>query len=101
MPLVSVLPGLQKAQREHYALPCFDTVEMSGTQGIYEALEEARAPGLIGIWSGMLDRPYARSTVAAIRAKWPKAKIAIAGLFPEAEESEFLEQHPEVDYAFQ
>jgi len=39
-------------------------------------------------------------TVAAIRAKLPKVKIACAGLFPEAGGSEFLEENPGVDYAF-
>jgi fructose-bisphosphate aldolase class II len=78
MPLVSVLRGLEKAQEEHYALPCFDTIEMLGTQGIYQALEEARAPGLIGIWSGMLDRPYARSTIAAIRAMADEVTVPVS-----------------------
>ncbi len=40
------------------------------------------------------------STAAAIRAGLPQARIAFAGLFPEAGGSEFLEEHPEVDYAF-
>lgn len=39
-------------------------------------------------------------TTAALRERLPEAKIAFAGLFPEAGESEFLQQHPEVDYAF-
>jgi len=78
MPLVSVLPGLEKAQQEHYALPCFDTIELLGTQGIYDALEEAKAPGLIGIWSGMLDRPYAKSTMAAIRAMADEVTVPVS-----------------------
>jgi fructose-bisphosphate aldolase class II len=78
MPLVPVLPGLEKAQQEGYALPCFDTIEMLGTQGIYEALEEAKAPGLIGIWSGMLDRSYAKATVTAIRAMADEVTVPVS-----------------------
>jgi radical SAM superfamily enzyme YgiQ (UPF0313 family) len=38
--------------------------------------------------------------LARIREKLPEVPIAFGGLFPEAGESNFLELHPEVDYAF-
>jgi fructose-bisphosphate aldolase class II len=67
MPLVSILSELKKAQQGQYAIPCFDTFEMMGTQGIFAALEEKRAPGIVGLYSGLLDRPNARAAVAMVR----------------------------------
>lgn len=39
-------------------------------------------------------------TARMIRERLPEVKIAFAGLFPEAGETEFLETHPEVAYGF-
>lgn len=67
MPLSPALDGLKRAQAEQYALPCFNTFEMLATEGILAALEQKRAPALVGIYSGMLDRPNARSFVTYVR----------------------------------
>jgi fructose-bisphosphate aldolase class II len=78
MPLVSILDELKKAQENSYAIPCFDTLEMLGTQGIVTALEEKRAPGIIAIYSGMLDRPNHRAFVACVRAMAEDATVPIS-----------------------
>jgi len=68
MPLVSILGELKKAQENGYAIPCFDTFEMLGTQGIFDALEEKHAPGIIAIYSGMLDKTNPRAFANFVRA---------------------------------
>ena len=78
MPLVSILSKLKQAQREGFAVPCFDTFEMMGTQGIVSALENKRAPGIIGLYSGIFDRPYARSIVEMVRAIAQDAAVPIS-----------------------
>jgi len=63
MPLLSILNELKKAQENVYGIGCFDIVESLGTQGLISAMEKKRSPGIIGIWSGMLDRPNAKAFV--------------------------------------
>jgi len=70
MPLISILSELQRAREGGYAVPCFDTVEMLGTEGILDALAERRAPGIVAIWSGMLDNG-ATSFWEAVRCDYP------------------------------
>ena len=57
MPLVSILDELKKAQAGGYAIPCFDTFEMHGTQGIFDAVEAKRAPVMVGLYTRMFDAP--------------------------------------------
>lgn len=78
MPLISIFSELKKAQKDGYAIPCFDTFEMFGTQGIFNAFEEKRSPGVIGIYSGMLDRPNARAFVNYVKAMAEDATIPVS-----------------------
>lgn len=78
MPLISIYSELKKAQKNGYAIPCFDTFEMFGTQGIFNAFEEKRSPGVIGIYSGMLDRPNARAFVNYVKAMAEDTKIPVS-----------------------
>ncbi len=78
MPLVSILDELKKAQAGGYALPCFDTFEMHGTLGIFDALEAKRAPGIVGLYSGMFDRPHPRAFADYVRAMAQEATVPIS-----------------------
>jgi fructose-bisphosphate aldolase class II len=78
MPLVSILDELRKAQVGLYAIPCFDTFEMMGTQGILAALEAKRAPGIVGIYSGALDRPSGRAFAAFVRTMADGATVPVS-----------------------
>lgn len=68
MPLVSILPELKKAQANGYALPCFDTFEQLGTEGMFQAIEEKHAPCLVAIYAGGVERPNANAFVSLVRA---------------------------------
>jgi fructose-bisphosphate aldolase class II len=78
MPLVSILDELKKAQAGGYALPCFDTFEMHGTMGIFDALEAKRAPAMVGLWSGMFDRPHPRALADYVRAMAEEATVPVS-----------------------
>jgi fructose-bisphosphate aldolase class II len=78
MPLVSILDELKKAQAGGYALPCFDTFEMQGTLGIIDALEAKRAPGMIGLYSGMFDRPHPRALTDYVRVLAKEATVPVS-----------------------
>ncbi len=78
MPLISILDELKKAQREQYAIPCFDTFELMGTQGIFAALEAKRAPAIIGLYSGLFDRPNAGAVIAMVRALAQEATVPVS-----------------------
>lgn len=78
MPLVSMLGELKKAQAGGYAVPCFDTFEMIGTQGIFQALEEKRAPGIVGLYTGMFERPHARAFTDFVRAMAEESAVPVS-----------------------
>jgi ketose-bisphosphate aldolase len=78
MPLVSIIDELKKAQAAKYAIPCFDTFDMMGTAGIVAALEANHAPGIIGLYSGVLDGPGGRAFTALIRAMAEDAAVPIS-----------------------
>lgn len=78
MALVSILNELKKAQKGGYAIPCFDTPEMLGTQGIFEALEEKKAPGIIGLYTGMFNRPNPRAFTDFVRAMAEEATVPVS-----------------------
>ncbi len=78
MSLISILQELKRAQQGHYALPLFDTFDMHGADGIIMALEERRAPGIIGVYASTLESPNARAFSAYIRARAEDAKIPVS-----------------------
>jgi len=78
MPLVSILNELKKAQAGGYAIPCFDTFEMHGTLGIFDALEAKRAPAMIGLYTGMFERPHPRAFTDYVRALAKEATVPVS-----------------------
>lgn len=78
MPLVSILNELKKAQAGGYAIPCFDTFEMHGTLGIFDAIEAKRAPVMIGLYTAMFDQPNPRALTDYIRALAEAATVPVS-----------------------
>jgi len=78
MPLGSIGNELRKAQSGRYAVPCFDTFEMMGTQGMLAALEEKRSPAIVAVYAGTVDRPGAGAFSALIRALAEEATVPIS-----------------------
>ncbi|MBN1583513.1 MAG: class II fructose-bisphosphate aldolase [Anaerolineae bacterium] len=78
MPLVSILNELKKAQTGGYAIPCFDTFEMHGTLGILDAIEEKRAPVMIGLYTRMFDQPNPRALTDYIKALAQEATVPVS-----------------------
>jgi len=78
MPLVSMLTELNKAQAGRYALPLFDTFEMKGFEGTLTALEEKRAPGIMGIYPTAMDEASARAFVQYIRVRAEDSPVPVS-----------------------
>jgi fructose-bisphosphate aldolase class II len=78
MPLVSIVKELQRATDEHYALPLWDTFDMFSTEGMFIAAEDKRAPFMLALYAGFLDRPYARSLSAYIRTRAEEATVPVS-----------------------
>ena len=78
MPLVSIAGELKKAEQGGYAIPCFDTFDMMGTQGIFAALEGKRSPGIVGLYSRLLDGPDARAIAQMVRTLAEDATVPIS-----------------------
>ena len=51
---------------------------MLGTEGMFLALEEKRAPALVALWSGILDRPQAKSIACYVRSMAEEATVPIS-----------------------
>ena len=78
MSLVSFVEQMKKAQSGGYAIPCFDTFEMNGTQGLFDALQEQQAPAFIGLYTGMFMRPYAKALTDMVRAMAEEATVPVS-----------------------
>ncbi|MHB0857361.1 MAG: class II fructose-bisphosphate aldolase [Anaerolineae bacterium] len=78
MPLVSMLGELKKAQAGGYALPCFDTFEMLGAEGVVKALEVGRSPGIVALYAQWIEKPNAPAFAALIRKLAEQAVVPVA-----------------------
>jgi fructose-bisphosphate aldolase, class II len=67
MPLVSMISELKKAQKGNYAVPLFNFCEMTAVEGIVEALKERQAPGILGIYTHLIDDRRIGAYVGFIR----------------------------------
>ena len=67
MPLVSMISELKKAQSKQYAVPLFNFCEMTAVEGIVAALEERQAPGILGIYTHLIDDRRIGAYVGFIR----------------------------------
>lgn len=67
MALVSILNDLKKAQQAHYGIPSFNTFDSLGSEGIFAALADKSAPGIVAIYTGVFDKPNARPFMAFLR----------------------------------
>lgn len=75
MPLVSIGEELKRAQQGGYALPLFDTADVQSTEGMLQAMEDRRAPAMIALYSGVVDRPYGPALAAYVRARLAEADV--------------------------
>jgi fructose-bisphosphate aldolase class II len=78
MPLVSILDELKKAQAGGYAIPCFDTFEQQGTQGILDAIEAKRAPVMIGLYTAMFNQPHPKAFTDYVRRLAREATVPVS-----------------------
>ena len=78
MPLITIGPELARAQAEGYALPLFDTANVESTEGMIEALEEHRAPAMVALYSGLLDRPNGVALAAYVRQRATESTVPIS-----------------------
>jgi fructose-bisphosphate aldolase class II len=78
MSLVSIGEELKRAQAGGYALPLFDTTDVQSTEGMIQALEEHRAPAMVALYSGLLERQNGRALAAYVRVRAEQASVPIS-----------------------
>jgi len=78
MPLVSIGDQLKRAQQEHYAIPLFDTLDTHSTDGMFQAFEEKRAPGIVALYPAVFNRPNTRALSAYIRTRAEESSLPIS-----------------------
>jgi len=88
MPLASIAPELRRAQAEHYAVPLFDVVDTHSTEGVLRALEDRRAPGIVGLYSGLLDQPYGPALATYVRVRAEEASVPVSLMLDHGQSAE-------------
>jgi fructose-bisphosphate aldolase class II len=78
MPLASIAHELRRAQAGRYAVPLFDVVDTHTTEGVLRALEDRRAPGIIGLYSGLLDQPNGQALAAYVRVRAEGVSVPVS-----------------------
>ena len=69
MTLVSIGQELKRAQAGSYGLPLFDAFDVTSADGIFQALEDCRAPAMVAVYSPFLDYANARAFTGYLRAR--------------------------------
>ncbi len=77
MPLVSIREELDKAQAGQYAVPLYDVFEMTAADGVFEAIEEKRAPAIVAIY-GHFAAESGESFAAFIRTMAQNATTPVS-----------------------
>jgi fructose-bisphosphate aldolase class II len=68
--ITSIKTELQRAASLGYAVPLYDVFDQLGVDGVFEAVEEKKAPVILGIYSGArVFQQHAQAFVAYIRAR--------------------------------
>jgi fructose-bisphosphate aldolase class II len=78
MALVSIVEELERATQGGYALPLYDTFDMFSTDGMFIAAEEKRAPFMLALYAGTLDRPNAKAFSAYIRTRAEQSSVPVS-----------------------
>ncbi|NLF40881.1 class II fructose-bisphosphate aldolase [bacterium] len=78
MPLTSIIPSLHKARAGAYAVPQFEIFEPSGCEDVIRALEEKRAPAMLGVFSKWFDKPHSHALHAAVRELGARAGVPVS-----------------------
>jgi fructose-bisphosphate aldolase, class II len=74
----SILPELQKARANGYAIPLFDTFDSLGADGMFQAMEECHAPGIVAVYAPLIDRKEARAFLAYLIARAEDVRVPVS-----------------------
>ncbi|MDF1515918.1 MAG: class II fructose-bisphosphate aldolase [Anaerolineae bacterium] len=78
MALVSIVEELNRAVKGKYALPLYDTFDMFSTEGMFEAAEEKRAPFMLALYAGHLERTNAEAFAAYIKMRAQQVTVPVS-----------------------
>jgi ketose-bisphosphate aldolase len=88
MTLVSIKTKLYEAGQAGYAVPLFDVVDMYSVEGTFEALEEKRAPTILGVYTMFLNLPGAEALAAYIRTRAQSTSVPVSLMLDHGESVE-------------
>ena len=78
MTITSIKDELNHAMRGKYAVPLFDVFDQCGVDGIFEALEEKRAPVILGIYGGAKIMHHAAAFSAYLHARAERTCVPVS-----------------------
>ncbi|MGA2820034.1 MAG: class II fructose-bisphosphate aldolase [Anaerolineales bacterium] len=78
MPLVSIKQDLIRAMTEAYAVPLFDVFTMQDIDGVFDALEEKRAPTILAVYCEFIDMPTAEAVAGYVKARARRTTVPVS-----------------------
>ncbi len=98
MPLVSILPELYKAAKGGYAVPLFNVFDPIAVDGVVAAVEETRAPCILGVYSGCFRDANIAAFAAYIRERVRNLKAPVALMLDHGESLDQARQALELGF---
>ena len=78
MPLTPAVTTIRQAQQAGSAVPLFAVFDSRNVDGIMAAAEGLRAPVIMGLYAGTLERPTGRALAACVRTRAEESAVPIA-----------------------
>jgi fructose-bisphosphate aldolase, class II len=78
MTLTSIGNHLRQARKEQFAIPLFDAFDSISAEGIFQAFEERHVPGIIAIYSPMINQPQGMALAAFIKERAQNSSTPIS-----------------------
>ena len=78
MTIISIRDTLRRANQESWCVPLFNIFDAYGVDGIFEALEEKRAPTILGYYSGSFEQPNAGALCGYIQTRFKNSSVPVS-----------------------
>jgi len=75
MTITSILDTEKRASQEGWCVPLFNVFDAYGVDGVFEAMEDKRAPTILGYYSGSFEQSNAGALCAYIQARLKHSSV--------------------------
>jgi fructose-bisphosphate aldolase class II len=78
MTIISIKTEMERAAKQHFAIPLYDVFDQYAVDGVFNAVEDRRAPVILGIYSGASIMSHIAAFTAYIRARAERSCMPIS-----------------------